>query len=125
MFHSPAFSSFVYFFYLTFWFAIVYLTNSFLFYLIFILFFFFFFTPRFRLSEIDRLTAEENNKNLNQQISEKETRASAAEGDLKIEREWRVSLQETMVKDREKICQLNQELSSLKATATVSAILNF
>lgn len=85
-------------------------------------FLFCFSIPRFRLSEIDRLSAEENNKNLNQQVAEKETRASAAEGDLKIEREWRVSLQETMVKDREKICQLNQELGSLKATATVSFV---
>lgn len=52
-------------------------------------------------------------------MAEKETRASSAEGDLKIEREWRTSLQGTMVKDRDRIAQMNHELAALKSTATV------
>ena len=60
---------------------------------------------------------------MGQQIAEKEVKASSVEGDLRIEKEWRTSLQETMVKDRDKISQLHQELAQLKAVASVS--LNF
>ncbi|KAK6627696.1 hypothetical protein RUM44_010175 [Polyplax serrata] len=67
--------------------------------------------------EKDRLTAEESKRNLSQKLAEKETIATSAEGDLKIEREWRTSLQDSMVKDRNKMSQMTQEMSLLKAKA--------
>lgn len=61
---------------------------------------------------------------MGQLLTEKDVKTMGVEGDLKIEREWRTSLQETMVKDRDKISQLHQELAQLKTVASVSN-LNF
>ncbi|XP_076054246.1 RUN and FYVE domain-containing protein 2-like isoform X2 [Oratosquilla oratoria] len=63
---------------------------------------------------------EENNaakdiaRRLGDKISEEEIKASSMETDLQIEREWRQSLQETLVKDRDQIAQLHQQIGELK-----------
>jgi hypothetical protein len=75
---------------------------------------------RYKKCESERTAAEESSRKLGQQIAEKEVQNSSIEGDLRIEREWRISLQETMVKDRDKISQLHQELTQLKSVASVS-----
>ncbi|XP_045535209.1 protein RUFY3 isoform X2 [Papilio machaon] len=58
---------------------------------------------------------EESARSLGQKAAAAETRAVAAEGDLKIEREWRISLQDSMMRDRDKISILTQEVESLKS----------
>ncbi|CAH0723763.1 unnamed protein product, partial [Brenthis ino] len=58
---------------------------------------------------------EESSRCLGQKAAAAETRAVAAEGDLRIEREWRISLQESMMRDRDKISILTQEVESLKS----------
>jgi hypothetical protein len=78
---------------------------------------------RYKQCESERTAAEESSRKLGQQIAEKEVQNSSVEGDLRIEREWRTSLQETMVKDRDKISQLHQELAQLKSLASVSNFL--
>lgn len=78
---------------------------------------------RYKQRESEQTAAEELSRKLGQQIAAKEVQNSSIEGDLRIEREWRTSLQETMVKDRDKISQLNQELAQLKSVASVSLIL--
>ncbi|KAI5646956.1 RUN domain-containing protein [Phthorimaea operculella] len=62
-----------------------------------------------------RRDLEETSRLLGQKAAAAESRAVAAEGDLRIEREWRVSLQESMVRDRDKISMLTQEVESLKS----------
>ncbi|GBP05458.1 RUN and FYVE domain-containing protein 2 [Eumeta japonica] len=62
-----------------------------------------------------RKSEVESARSLGQKTAAAETRAVAAEGDLRIEREWRISLQESMVKDRDKISTLIQEVESLKS----------
>ncbi|CAG9579797.1 unnamed protein product [Danaus chrysippus] len=62
-----------------------------------------------------RKNLEETARSLGQKATTAEIRAVAAEGDLRIEREWRVSLQESMVRDRDKISVLTQEVESLKS----------
>lgn len=47
------------------------------------------------------------------------------EVDLKTEREWRQSLQETMQQDRDKISQLNHELTQYKLIGQVIYLLYF
>ncbi|XP_037975588.2 RUN and FYVE domain-containing protein 2 isoform X1 [Plutella xylostella] len=64
--------------------------------------------------KLARKTLEESSRSLGQKAAAAETRAVAAEGDLRIEREWRISLQESMVRDRDKISMLMQEVESLK-----------
>nr|CAD7425196.1 unnamed protein product [Timema monikensis] len=41
-------------------------------------------------------SAEESSRKMGQQVAEKEVKVSSVEGDLRIEREWRTSLQDTM-----------------------------
>ncbi|CAG9787241.1 unnamed protein product [Diatraea saccharalis] len=62
-----------------------------------------------------RKSLEESARSLGQKAAAAETRAVAAEGDLKIESEWRISLQETMIRDRDRISALSQEVESLKS----------
>ncbi|XP_023717597.1 RUN and FYVE domain-containing protein 2 isoform X3 [Cryptotermes secundus] len=73
---------------------------------------------RYKQCENDRIAAEESSRKLGQQVAEKEVQNSGIEGDLRIEREWRTSLQETVVKDRDKISDLHQELAQLKSVAS-------
>lgn len=61
-------------------------------------------------------------RNLGKQIADKELKMSTLEGDLRIEREWRQSLQESDVKDKEEICKLNMEIQKLKLLKNVSTV---
>ncbi|XP_053605418.1 RUN and FYVE domain-containing protein 2 isoform X2 [Plodia interpunctella] len=65
--------------------------------------------------KLARKSLEESARSLGQKAAVAETRAVAAEGDLRIEREWRISLQESMIRDRDKISMLTQEVESLKS----------
>ncbi|PSN57597.1 RUN and FYVE domain-containing protein 2 [Blattella germanica] len=64
---------------------------------------------KYKQCEFDRTSAEESSRKLGQQIAEKEVKSSSIEGDLRIEREWRTSLQETM-----KYVSLQEEYYQLK-----------
>lgn len=49
-----------------------------------------------------------------------EVQSSTLETDLKIEREWRQSLQETLVKDRETKAELQQQVKELSKQKEVN-----
>ncbi|KAB0802762.1 hypothetical protein PPYR_04948 [Photinus pyralis] len=72
---------------------------------------------KYRESEIERSNAEQKRRELDIQATLNEEQATTVEGDLKVEREWRVALQENMQQDRERISQLQIELTHLKAIA--------
>ncbi|GLV31974.1 uncharacterized protein CBL_07734 [Carabus blaptoides fortunei] len=78
---------------------------------------------KYRDCEKYRADAEECKRQLGRKVAQHEEITSNTEDDLRVEREWRVSLQETMQQDREKIAQLSQELTHLKAVATKYATL--
>lgn len=63
--------------------------------------------------------SHETMRNLGKQIADKELKLSTLEGDLRIEREWRQSLQESDVKDKEEICKLNMEIQKLQLLKNV------
>lgn len=63
---------------------------------------------------------EQVKRELHQQAVQVEEQANSVEEDLKVEREWRISLQETMQQDRERISKLQHENSQLKIVADVS-----
>ncbi|XP_077285023.1 RUN and FYVE domain-containing protein 2 isoform X2 [Arctopsyche grandis] len=70
-----------------------------------------------------RIKGEEAVRALGGRTAEAERSAVAAESDLRIEREWRVALQETMMSDREKISELNQTIQEMKSVETKNAAL--
>ena len=72
-------------------------------------------------AEAELKNSHELVRSLGLQIAEKELKVSTLEGDLRIEREWRQSLQETIVKDKEKISELNMELQRLELARAVSS----
>ncbi|KAI4457641.1 run and fyve domain-containing protein 2-like protein [Holotrichia oblita] len=72
---------------------------------------------RYRECESVRLLAERRRRELDLQAAHQEEQTNGIEEDLKVEREWRVSLQETMQQDREKISQLQHELTQLRLIA--------
>ncbi|XP_076265928.1 RUN and FYVE domain-containing protein 2 isoform X1 [Rhynchophorus ferrugineus] len=78
---------------------------------------------KLRESENNRVTMEQARRELHMQAVQVEEQASSAEGDLKVEREWRISLQESMQQDREKISKLQHENSQLKIIADKYATL--
>jgi len=59
-------------------------------------------------------------RSLGLQIAEKELKVSTLEGDLRIEREMRQALENSVVKDKEKISDLNMELQRLQIVGLVS-----
>lgn len=63
--------------------------------------------------------SERKRRELDLQAAHHEQQANGIEEDLKVEREWRVSLQETMQQEREKISQLQHELTQLRLIAQV------
>ena len=75
---------------------------------------------RYRESESNRATAEHLRRELDVRAAQQEEQTSNVEGDLKVEREWRMSLQETMQQDRERISKLQTEISQLKIIAQVN-----
>ncbi|XP_011701439.1 PREDICTED: protein RUFY3 isoform X2 [Wasmannia auropunctata] len=69
-----------------------------------------------KCKEIDgvRTGAEEKVKILGAEAAEREARTNGVERELRLEREWRTSLQETSICNTEKISQLHQEIDQLK-----------
>ncbi|KAK5650701.1 hypothetical protein RI129_001730 [Pyrocoelia pectoralis] len=72
---------------------------------------------KYRECEIERSNVEQKRRELDMQAALNEEQTNTVEGDLKVEREWRVALQENMQLDRERISQLQIELTHLKAIA--------
>ncbi|XP_015115390.1 RUN and FYVE domain-containing protein 2 isoform X2 [Diachasma alloeum] len=69
-----------------------------------------------KCKEIDgaKTGVEERVRLLGAEVAEKEARANGVERELKVEREWRTSLQESSISSTEKISQLHQEIDQLK-----------
>ncbi|XP_012215623.1 protein RUFY3 isoform X2 [Linepithema humile] len=61
-----------------------------------------------------RSGAEERVRILGAEAAEREARTNGVERELRLEREWRTSLQETSICNTEKISQLHQEIDQLK-----------
>lgn len=74
-----------------------------------------------RCKEIDgvRSGAEERVRILDAEAAEREARTNGVERELRVEREWRTSLQETSISNTEKISQLHQEIDQLKRVSEV------
>lgn len=71
------------------------------------------------MSENSRLTAEQLKRATDIQAAQVEEQANNVEGDLKVEREWRISLQNINQQDRERISKLQIEIGQLKIIAQV------
>lgn len=65
--------------------------------------------------------AEERVRILGAEAAEREARTNGVERELRLEREWRTSLQETSISNTEKISQLHQEIDQLKRVSEVHA----
>lgn len=74
---------------------------------------------RYRESELNRVSVEQRKRELDKHAAAQEEQATSVESDLRVEKEWRQSLQETVQTDRDKIAQLQHELSQLKMIAQV------
>lgn len=61
-----------------------------------------------------RSGVEERVRILGAEAAEREARTNGVERELRLEREWRTSLQETSISNTEKISQLHQEIDQLK-----------
>lgn len=74
-----------------------------------------------RCKEMDgvRSGAEERVRILDAEAAEREARTNGVERELRLEREWRTSLQETSISNVEKISQLHQEIDQLKRVSEV------
>lgn len=74
-----------------------------------------------RCKEMDgvRSGAEEKVRVLDLEAAEREARTNGVERELRLEREWRTSLQETSICNTEKISQLHQEIDQLKRVSEV------
>lgn len=66
-----------------------------------------------------RSGAEEKARVLGAEAAEREARTNGVERELRLEREWRTSLQETSICNTEKISQLHQEIDQLKRVSEV------
>ncbi|XP_014225275.1 RUN and FYVE domain-containing protein 2 isoform X3 [Trichogramma pretiosum] len=69
---------------------------------------------KYKAIEDVRSGQEERVRVLGAEAAEKEARATGIERELKIEREWRASLQESSIGNIERISQLRQEVDQLK-----------
>ncbi|XP_034934428.1 RUN and FYVE domain-containing protein 2 isoform X2 [Chelonus insularis] len=69
-----------------------------------------------KCKEIDgaKTEVEERVRILGAEVAEREARTNGVERELKVEREWRTSLQESSISNTEKISQLHQEIDQLK-----------
>ncbi|KAG7165848.1 RUN and FYVE domain-containing protein 2-like [Homarus americanus] len=70
-------------------------------------------TIRYEECVIQKDAAKQTAQKLSDKISDGEIHSSTIETDLKIEREWRQSLQETLIKDRELNSELKQQIANL------------
>lgn len=68
-----------------------------------------------------RSGVEERVRILGAEAAEREARTNGVERELRLEREWRTSLQETSISNTEKISQLHQEIDQLKRVSEVHA----
>lgn len=59
---------------------------------------------------------------LGAEAAEREARANGVERELRLEREWRTSLQEASISSAEKISQLHQEIDQLRRVSEVRCI---
>lgn len=71
-------------------------------------------TTRLKQSESDKLAAEETARKLGQIIAEKDVKRTALETDLRIEREWRGTLQKSLEQEKENAAQIQSELQEYK-----------
>ncbi|XP_060524952.1 RUN and FYVE domain-containing protein 2 isoform X2 [Cylas formicarius] len=78
---------------------------------------------KYKNCEMSRASMEQVKKELHMQAVQVEEKVNNKEEDLKIEREWRVSLQETLHQDRERISKLQHENSQLRILAEKYATL--
>ncbi|XP_050394285.2 RUN and FYVE domain-containing protein 2 isoform X1 [Patella vulgata] len=69
---------------------------------------------RLKQFQSDKQAAEETARKLGQMLADKDAKRSALETDLKIEREWRATLQKTLEAEKEKCSQYHLELQQLK-----------
>ncbi|XP_045460055.1 RUN and FYVE domain-containing protein 2 [Harmonia axyridis] len=72
---------------------------------------------KYKESEIHRARIELRNKELDLQTIQSEEQTNCVEGDLKVEREWRIALQDSIEKDKEVISNLQKELSYMRIVA--------
>ena len=75
---------------------------------------------RYKEIESSRTEFEERARTLGAKAAAKEALASGIERELKVEREWRTSLQEASISNIEKISLLHQEVDQLKAVSEAS-----
>ncbi|XP_022906920.1 RUN and FYVE domain-containing protein 2 isoform X2 [Onthophagus taurus] len=64
-----------------------------------------------------RLVSEQRRRELDLQMAHQEEQTTGIEDDLKVEREWRVTLQDSIQHDKEKIAKLQHELTQLRLIA--------
>ncbi|XP_052069941.1 RUN and FYVE domain-containing protein 2-like isoform X2 [Mytilus californianus] len=69
---------------------------------------------RLKQCESDKLAAEETARKLGQIIAEKDTKRTALETDLRIEKEWRATLQKTLEQEKTASTEILTELQQLK-----------
>lgn len=73
--------------------------------------------------ETDSLHAlQESSQALSLQVLASEQRAARAEADLRIEREWRASMQENEVLNKEQISELQQQVKQLSDDSKVLSL---
>ncbi|KAK9884835.1 hypothetical protein WA026_009059 [Henosepilachna vigintioctopunctata] len=78
---------------------------------------------KYRESEMLRARMEQLNRELDIHTAQCVEQNNSVEGDLKVEREWRILLQATIERDREHVSKLNTELSHMKIIAEKYAVL--
>ena len=69
---------------------------------------------RLKHCESDKLAAEETARKLGQIIADKDTKRTALETDLRIEKEWRATLQKTLEQEKTASAEVSTELQHLK-----------
>ncbi|XP_076072561.1 RUN and FYVE domain-containing protein 2-like isoform X4 [Mytilus galloprovincialis] len=69
---------------------------------------------RLKQCESDKLAAEETARKLGQIIADKDTKRTALETDLRIEKEWRATLQKTLEQEKTASTEILTELQQLK-----------
>lgn len=78
---------------------------------------------KFKESEMHRAKIEMRNRELDLQTIQCEEQTTCVEGDLKVEREWRIALQESIEKDKDVISNLQKELGYMRIVAQKYTIL--
>lgn len=69
---------------------------------------------RLKHCETEKLAAEETARKLGQIIAEKDTKRTALETDLRIEKEWRATLQKTLEQEKTASAEILTEIQQLK-----------